>query len=272
MLGWFWGAWARSSRSGRTRHLIYEGCLIECCPWRLWHVCSSRDGYSFQQVEALPQADMSAFTQYGNWWSMCKNHMHAITWSVGWYLNRRWTICDACKSGDVASYLCGRDDSRRSWCMCTKGGREAPGEPAAGQRQWQYWTERKEAQTQTRQTMQSSLLLMSGCQHNAPRMVLTQTEKKKVLVRNRFEPGTNLSKTLGILCSCLLGEMSVSECRKGRSQKKWKSGKGTDRHVGFAGGHPTHYWWRPRQLCFRERTRTGIFSLVWTIHADNQTS
>ena len=41
-----------------------------------------------------------------------------------------------------------------------------------------------------------------------------------------------------------LDELSQLVCGAGEhiSQSKWKGSKRTERHIGFAGGHPTHYW------------------------------
>lgn len=39
----------------------------------------------------------------------------------------------------------------------------------------------------------------------------------------------------------------------------------SQRHAVFPSGHPSKYYPRPMLLNFGDRTRTGVFSMVWTL-------
>ena len=43
-----------------------------------------------------------------------------------------------------------------------------------------------------------------------------------------------------------------------------KKKKKSLQHLLFPGGHPSKYWAGPTLLNFSDRTRTGVFSVVWS--------
>ena len=51
------------------------------------------------------------------------------------------------------------------------------------------------------------------------------------------------------------------------SKRKLREGDAKKRslqHLLFPGGHPSKYWAGPTLLDFGDRTRTGVFNVVWS--------
>ena len=70
----------------------------------------------------------------------------------------------------------------------------------------------------------------------------------------------------------LLPSKNGRQCHCSFAQKKWHhppEKKGCcQQHPVFPGGHPSKYWLGSTLLNFSDRTRTGVFNVIWPLSSD----
>ena len=68
---------------------------------------------------------------------------------------------------------------------------------------------------------------------------------------------------VGYFCFVLVFFYDQKEEERGFSALALHRKKKSLQHLLFPGGHPSKYWVGPTLLNFGDRTRTGVFSVVW---------